>query len=475
MPFHAPMRALCLWALSPCFVLAAPPIVDHPAYAVLLASALRTNPGLQRLEALREAEKARVPQAGALPDPELSLGIQRKAAMDVTVPNPVMEDMPLMGTLPSSTEYSLMATQSLPWPRKREMRTAMAQAGLRRQEAELAKGRMDLEAQVQEGLLAWLRLDAERKLQAEQERLWAPAVEGARRRLEVGQGSQSDLIQALMARTRLAQRQLELEAQAENQRSALERLAGLSLEGLPLATALDALPRPQRPELAVAQEDAQRRSPEWAASQGDLDQSEKALNLGRLDLRPDLRFTAGLMKEPGMGTGWKAEVGFALPVFSSRKQRQVVGQRQAEHRAAGFSRAELKLNLEQSLRERLRIWELGERQLRLFDEALLPQGELAVQSLLAQFEGGRTSFSAVLEAFNSQLKDHTARLDLLHRLHRLSVAQERVSLESPVSGGSAMEGGSLPASRLAPMRSSGSSATAMPTPSAPAAPVSMSM
>lgn len=452
-----------------------PPVANLPAYRALLEDALRGSPDLARSQALAEAERARIPQAGALPDPELSFGLQRRASMDVVVPNPAMPDMPWMGWTPIGTEFSLMAMQAFPWPGKRRGREALARAGSSRAEASLAMARMDLEAQVQQSLADLLRLHGELALLADQDRLWAEAEALARQCCELGTGTQADLLQALMARARLTQRRLELEAQSDLQRQALNRLADRPLDTpLVLPEPLERLPRPKAPALAEAREDAHRRSPELALSQQDQHAARQSLELGRLDLRPDLRVTAGAMKEPGMGTGWKAEVGVALPVFAARKQQMAVAQRRAEQRAAQASRNALERSLEQSLAERLRAWSLAEQQLKLFDEALLPQGELALRSLLGQYQGGKATFQSVLDALNARLKDRQGRLDVLVRLQTLAIAQQRVALGR--SGFGSTEGPEAAMGGAAKSAPAGAAAsTSAPVKSATATAPSMSM
>ena len=452
-----------------------PPLTSLSVYRSLLDETVRSSPDLRRLQSLLDAERARIPQAGALPDPELSLGVQRRAAMDVVVPNPVMAEMPLMGSTPLATEYSLMATQSFPWPGKRQGRTELAKSALTRVETELQRAVMDLEAQVQDGLNTLLRVQAELGLLADQDRLWAEAEALAKQCCELGTGTQADLLQAMMARARLAQRKLELEAQEDLQRQALNRLAGRPVDApLPTPEAMDRLPRPKLPAAAEALEDARRRSPELALGRRDLHTAAQGVTLGRLDLRPDLRISAGAMKEPGMDPGWKAEVGVALPIWSGRKQNQLVLQKQAEQGAAKAAQAALNLLLEQSLAERLRSWSLAERQLKLYDEALLPQGELALRSLLGQYEGGKATFQAVLDSLNGRFKDRQGRLDTLARIHSLAIAQQRVAL----GGGAGIatngpEGAMGGSARPAPARSPAATAATAAVPTQKSSSMSM--
>lgn len=469
------------WAALPAVLCAqsapTPPLAGLPIYATLLGEALARNPAWQSSLANREAAHAQVSQAGALPDPELSLGFQRRAAMDVFVNLPASltmggDSMPLMGSLPVGTEYSLMASQSLPWPGKRSLRTEVAQANLLRTEAEQERTRLDLESSLQESLLDWLSVRAELSILDDQERLAHQVEAQARTRGENGSGSQSDLLLAMMDRTRLSQRRLQLESREEEARAVLNRLAGRALEApLSLEARLESLPRPVAPGLQEALEDTWRRSPEWRSSAAEQRQADRALRLGQKELHPDFRISAGLMKEPGMGTGWKAELGFSLPIFSGQKQHQAIAQRRAEQSAARSQREALRQDLEFRTRERLRAWSLAERQARLFEEALLPQGELGFRSLMGQYEAGRAAFPDVLEALKARLRDRQAHLELLVQLQRLSLAQHRLSLEAapgastPVATGTMPRSGALPRSNRGGAESSAESSvpTAAPT------------
>ena len=60
------------------------------------------------------AERERVPQAGALPDPVLSLGIQNDGFDEI-----------MIGKMETSF-YQVMLSQGLPWPGKRGLRTDVA-------------------------------------------------------------------------------------------------------------------------------------------------------------------------------------------------------------------------------------------------------------------------------------------------------------------------------------------------------------
>ena len=121
----AAFRPLAVGALVPALAAAQapsplppPPLLTLPGLADLLAEARRANPDLLRVRALLEAERAKAGPAGALPDPDLSVGVLRAPAMDVMLARPSghIDVSGLSAMLPARTEYSLMASQGLPWP-----------------------------------------------------------------------------------------------------------------------------------------------------------------------------------------------------------------------------------------------------------------------------------------------------------------------------------------------------------------------
>jgi outer membrane protein TolC len=75
---------------------------EDPLLRALIREALDRNPDHQKYRTLVEAEKERVPQAKALPDPSLSLGLQNDGFRKLQV-----------GMMETSY-YQVMLTQPLP-------------------------------------------------------------------------------------------------------------------------------------------------------------------------------------------------------------------------------------------------------------------------------------------------------------------------------------------------------------------------
>lgn len=462
-----PFRPFAGWVLPA--VLAAgepappPPLLRLPGLQAFLDQA--RGPALKAAQARSETAAARIAPASALPDPDLSVSIQRIPGMDVTLEN--MDDpgrlMGLSGMVPARTEVGVMASQVLPWPGKRVARAQVARLAHARSGIEMEAVRRAQEGEILDLALDLLTLRARRALLEDQERHWAITEELARTFFEQGRGSTSDLLQAQQERTRLRQRLQAFEVKELNLKEDMARAAGLEPGTAPdLAGDLGRLPLPEERTAQSLLEDLLARNPEWAAAEKDEEEARAVLRLAGLDRRPDLRVGLGLMAEKGMTPGWKAEVGIAVPLQPKRKQNLVVAQRQAEVREVQMGRQALRLLLAQRARERARALTLGLRATELVRVELLPAGEANVSSLLASMEYGKADVPRVMQALNGLLKSREDLLDLTADLHRLTLQQHRASLDPPPTFELGM-GATLAASSVpppAPRSASGAGAPA---------------
>lgn len=170
----------------------------------LIADTATHNPEIAQSRAAVEAEAQRIPQAGALPDPVLSLGIQNDSFTEWNV-----------GKMETSF-YSIMATQAFPFPGKRGLREQVASLEKQRAEARLERVRLSLEAQVRRAYLDFVVARDQLALLGELQSLWEQAETTARARYESGEAPQSDLLRAQLERARLEQRRWVLEADVAN-------------------------------------------------------------------------------------------------------------------------------------------------------------------------------------------------------------------------------------------------------------------
>ena len=105
-----------------------------PLLDALIEQALAARPELARAQALVQADRERVPQAGALPDPMLEVGVQNDGFSSWEIGNA------------ETSWYSIMATQSFPWPGKRRLAREVADLGAQGAEPAVERVRLSTEA-----------------------------------------------------------------------------------------------------------------------------------------------------------------------------------------------------------------------------------------------------------------------------------------------------------------------------------------
>jgi len=120
---RAPARPVAMLGL--CFVLLALHHLACPASSAaqpysdalleqLIQQSIAARPELQASRSLALAERERIPQAGAFPDPVLTLGMQDDGFRSIQI-----------GKAETSF-YLIELSQPLPWPGKRGLRTSVA-------------------------------------------------------------------------------------------------------------------------------------------------------------------------------------------------------------------------------------------------------------------------------------------------------------------------------------------------------------
>lgn len=399
------------------------PHADDPVLASLLREALAGHPDLQRADAAVRMDEERIPQAGVLPDPTLSLGLQNDGFRKLQI-----------GHMETSF-YSVALTQPLPWPGKRGLRKEVAAFDVERSGAARTRVLLGLEADVRRGYASLLLIRGLRALQSQQEVFLEQAEQLARTRYEVGQGSQGDLLRAQLERSRLQQAVWALEAEEKAALAALNRLRQRDpADPIPTAAALEDLPEPS----PLAPEAVEAKSPELAGARAGVRQTEKLLDLAKLDRRPDFAVTAGIMPRGSLDPMWQVGLSISLPVYGRHKQQRAVAEHEHHRRGQGAEVDSVRSLLRQRTEERTLQIQALRRTRDLFRGGLLVQSEASFKAALAQYEAGRGPFLGTLEALNGWVGDQGAYLQTLAQLQAQHIALSEAALgpTAPVSGGS---------------------------------------
>lgn len=413
--------------IAPSQVAAADPLLNS-----LLHDALDRNPDLTRAKTLVDAEKERIPQAKALPDPSLSLGLQNDGFKQIQV-----------GKMETSF-YSVMFTQPLPFPGKRGLRGEIASLGVDASRWASDRTRLSLIADVKRAYFGLLLVRGQMELLDKRELFWQKASEITRVRYEVGKGSQADVLRAQLEQNRLRQAHFALQSEEKTQLATLNRLRWTKPDTpIPTITRIMDLSPSAMPSEALLNR-AEKESPELEAARIGVKQAERSLDLAKRDRYPDFAVSAGVMPRGSLEPMWQVGVSVSLPLWSKQKQQRAVAEQGFRYRASGSEVENVRSLLIERIQERSAQLDAALETLRLYREGILVQGEATFQANLAQYETGRVPFLSVLEALNGWIADEGGFLQTIAQALAAQIAQEEFNLSgTPAISAQGLSAGSM--------------------------------
>lgn len=395
-------------------------LADGLSFDRALQLALTGAPSLQAARAsLDGARHARVP-AGALPDPQLSLGLDNLPVEG--------RDGYAVGADPM-TMRRVALTQAFPSRAKRQARVAVAEgaAAISGEQYRLARRTV-----AQETAVAWVgRHTAQRQLAQldalrAENRLLQAAV---RARLAGGQGSAADVVAPRREAAEIDALQDRVEARRDQAVAELARWVGGEAPATPVGDPPDW--RPDRAALLanLAQ------LPQVAVYDARAERAQAAVALAQADRRPDWALAAAYQaRGRQFGDMVMLEVSFDLPLFTAHRQDPRIAAR-AAMRAAATARREA------ALREQRAAVEAGLAEYRRLDRAvarqqdvLLPLAREKVALAQAAWQGGQGNLAELIAARREHLDAELALIDLEGEHRQLAARLHYGYADDPVIG-----------------------------------------
>ena len=405
-----------------------------PRLAALIAEALDRNPRIREAQALWRASLQQGPQVGALPDPTLAVTQHARSPETRVGPRTTL----------------LSVTQQFPGFGKRDLRERVA-AKAAEVRAELVQGRRaEVVRLVKHAYYDLGYVDRALAISREEEELLRHSEVLARSRYAQGFGQQGGVLRFQTEITRALHRREDLRRQRVDAEAALNALLDRAASSPIPRVELGARPAAAFDGDALAAAGGRGR-PEVRAAARRVEGAEQEVALARRQRRPDFsvgvawgavlgrRDPAGRAAPPA-GDGkdvYSVMVGVSLPLFRAAKYDAGVREAAARSAAARAAHRTTVNETERAVRAtgfRLRSIE---RQIALFENALLPQAE---QSLIATEAAYVAGGAGVLDLLDSQ----RVLLDVRFGLVRLDVdyLKTLADLERSVGGGAPEAAGS---------------------------------
>lgn len=412
----------------------------------LLAEADSASPRIAAARSVADGAAARVPQAGALPDPMLGIGFMNVPVSDPGIGNDMM------------TMTQLQLSSRFPWPGKLGLLEDAAAVRAEAAEWDVQGARNQVRADVKAAYYEIYFVDRAIAVTTRNGTLLGRLAELTASQYAVGSGQQPDVLKAQVERTRLADQRVTLRerrARAEARLNALlgrptntpvrstvlpdaVRTAALAGGGdVPAFTsaALDPVPTdpsgepggtPLLPEVLELQRLAREHNPSIRAQELRAVAEERGRALAGVAKRPDVSVSASYSFREGLGDFVSVMVSAPIPLFAGRKQDQGVAEAEARVHETRSSLSAQVDALNGEIASLVGDLRRARDQLTLLEEGILPQARTGLSSATASYRVGGVDFLTLLDAqvtlFRHELDYHRLLADFATNLAALERA-----------------------------------------------------
>jgi outer membrane protein, heavy metal efflux system len=351
----------------------------------LIKEALRNNPEVLAAQKSYEAARQLPSRASSMPDPMLSVGYASNGG-----PLPGQQ----LGSNPTSN-IGFSISQEIPYPGKLKLRGDIAGKEAEAVFWQYQAVQLSVRSRVTQAVHRLHHTYAALDVLDHGKDLLTEMLRVSEARYTAGKTAQQDIFKAQtqlsLMETRIIRMQQDQRMAEAELNSLLNRKPGAPL-GEPGETPAQPLPMTLDELLAKSAGT----SPELERRQKAIAKSELSVNLARKDFHSDYTVSAGYFNQGAMSPMYQVRVDIPLRIHEERKQRPALNEQVDLLAAArrGFEAAEQDLQFR--VREQWVTAETAWRLLALYNDTILQQSQLTVDSSLLAYQAGTTDFVTVL-------------------------------------------------------------------------------
>jgi outer membrane protein TolC len=369
---------VALWLPAP-----AQPLPD------LVQEALRNNREILAAQKKYEAARQRPAQESALPDPTVGLGYTSNGG-------------PYPGAglgRDATSNIGVMVSQDIPFPGKRQLRGEIAAKEAGAEFDQYLAVRLNVISRLKQAYHELHHANAAVMFVKRYQDLLQNILRISEARYSVGRAAQQDIFKA-QTQFSIFQTQL-LRYQQEQSSKQIEINALLNR---PQGGSISVPEEMASGELTVTVEDllgnARTSAPALAREQKMVQRNELAANLARKDFYPDYTVSGGYFNQGGMPPMWQFRVDFKIPAWLGKQRAAVTGQTFAASEARHTYEAAA-VSIQAEIRNQYTIAETARKLVDLYQKAVIPQAQLALESSIASYETGALDFLSLFSNFMS--------------------------------------------------------------------------
>ena len=359
--------------------------------------ALKNNPGLRAQTFSAEASALRIPQAGALPDPVLTV-----AAMNLPLNSFAFDREPMSGK-----QIALM--QKFPFPGKLGLKKSAARAGAEATKFAQKEYENQLVALVKKTYYGLFATDQLLEVTKKNLALLKQFIRIAETRYSVGKGLQQDILKAQVEYSKMQDRQITLWQKRQSLEARMNLLVNRpSTVSIPRISSiqLDSL----RTNFAELEKTALSSRPFLKNRRATVQKSQRLSQLARKDALPDVSLGVAYTQRERLRNGASGidyvsfVASFTLPVYFGKKQSKHLGESQLLLEKARQKLRDAENTVRFQIRDAWTQVQKNREQLRLLKEGILPQATQSLKAALAGYQVGKIDFLSLLNSQQTLFK-----------------------------------------------------------------------
>lgn len=361
---------------------AGPP--DTLRLAEAVSTALAANPMLRAAWLKADAARERVSQAGAPPDPVLSLGLMNRMVSS------------LGSTMDPMTMNQVQLTQEVPWPGKLGFARQRADRLARAERWDAGDAERTLVARVKSVYYELAYMDRALDIMGDTRELLRQFVQVSQAMYAAGTGLQQDVLQAQVGVARMTE---EITVMVQQRRAMAARLNALL--GREATVPIGPLELPalggEVPPADSLMRIALERRPKLQAARERVAAAEAAYRAARRELYPDFMVGLSYGARPQFDDMATVMVGFRVPLWAGARQLPMRKELEAMAAMAEAEARDLYNETYAELVERRAEAERSRNLAQLYATAIVPQAKASVEAALAAYRVGRVDYMSVVE------------------------------------------------------------------------------
>ncbi len=356
---------------------------------VLIKEAIQNNPDLRAAERRWQASLARIPQAGALPDPVVSLNL-----LNVPITTFAFDQEAMTGK-------QIAFTQKFPFPGKLGLKENIARENAAVMEAQVAELRNQLIKNVKYTFYELCLIDKSIVTVEKTMRALKEFVRVTETRYSVGSGLQQDVLRAQVELSKMIDKRIQL----RQKREALEARLNVLLNR-PVGSPVPLSPQlrfvPYNATLDSLKHLADSHRPLLQAWQSVIRQNRQQVRLARKNYLPDFSITLGYsqrdrLKNGGIGADFfTGKLNIQVPLYFWRKQRKQVEETRFNLSSVEQKYQQVRNQVYGVLDKSLQDIQQYARLLNLFQTGIIPQAAQSLQSALAGYQTDKVDFLTLI-------------------------------------------------------------------------------